>query len=1592
MKKEQQRLVRKYFSDTLSMLDEAISVHAFIPWVEEEVAEEWKLVKENLQKHEVFVFPAVPSLVLEETHGKDIKKIIDEVLIASDFSVHILGASYGKKIPELGNKSIQEYAFEKASKELKKVFVWVLPSEGKVLEGEQQDFIQRIQNSLSRNIYLYTSRNHTAFLEDVLSFVEKKIQEEEEIRKEYDMVFLGSALDSVHSHELIESLDETWNITTMTIEPSVLSIKEKGFEKLKQDAARLVKKSRLAVIYFKDAAEWALAFCQLIWKEVQGVSSGTVFLLIGEDMPPRNKFLKFKAPGVLFEVVSQEEVFPTINNLMARLIEGDIIQWKKISPYPGLRPFTEEESIFFSGRDENIEAILRILQEKHFVLVTGASGDGKSSLIYAGVIPHVKANFLSSLYTNWVIADFRPERTPLKNLANALARHIRDITYDKILDRLNYGFSAVVDLYKESSLYVDITSAEYMEAPEGVKREMRKEAANLLILIDQFEEFFTNEENFRDGVPSLNAQITMNLMLETIRIAESEGLPIYIVFTMRSDFIGQCVAFHGLAELIGQYSYFIPRMRRSGLQQVIENPALYNGDELEFRLVQRLLNDVGEGIDQLPVLQHCLYQIWKLAQEENTSLDLIHYAKVGGLATYKLPSEEREEFNAWFEKLPDYKKALYENPRLRNVLNKHANEIYETLHEYYQQKYNQSIKKEKAQYIVKRAFMCLTKIDEGRAVRNRMTLQEIVEVIGQPDIDASLVGRLLNVFREPQNTLLSPYIIPEKTDTYELAPNDIIDITHEALIRNWQRLAEWTDEEARSAQVFQELRLQLDQWLYNDKSPKYLLSVGPYTYFKEWFEKQQPTPRWILRYIAQEELAPDIPPLEQAEYYLEDMREFIEESGRRIGRNRRILLILLGLISGLLLLSLLAAYFAWEQRNEAIKQKIIAQEQAKIAEQQRVLAEINARKAESARLQAERARLIAEQQKLMAEQQKRIAEGERMNAEIQRKIAENEKLIAQYAKKIAENQTIIAENEKRKAIAAKNQAERSRKEALIQAEIAKIQRDNAYILQSLFLAYLSENQTNKKKPDVALLLALEGLPKDLENPERPYVEETEAALYYALNAIENAKPLKKLEGHKNKVVFNQFSPDGKYLVSTSWDKTARVWDVKTGKEVNVFKGHRHIVDRAVFSQDGTKLLTIANDFTARLWDVQNSDLIATYKGHLDEVTAADISPDGEKVATASMDATAIIWDAKSGKKLYELKGHPTGVVQVKFSPDGKILATADETGDISLWNVEDGTEIGRLNKHLKRVNYLTFSPGGKYLASASKDGNAIIWDLGTMSPHKILQGHKKEVIHLAFSPNEKKIVTASADKTAKVWEVRKGKLLATLKEHKKRIYKVSFSPDGKFIATNSADNTARLWDANKYVRLGIFYGNPAEGYSVAFDRESKILAMAGKHFSIVFYKLLPTGKELIEYAKSKKTRELTKDEKAQFFLSDKRVKTEILEQQLRKRLLRGYKEEDLKLLPVPEPPAPPKFQYVPGWTPPELETPNYEKENQNTLPEEEEKSSNENFSNSNAYHVVKRGETLFGIAKMYNLTVQKLKELNDIEGDQVYAGQKLKIK
>ena len=245
------------------------------------------------------------------------------------------------------------------------------------------------------------------------------------------------------------------------------------------------------------------------------------------------------------------------------------------------------------------------------------------------------------------------------------------------------------------------------------------------------------------------------------------------------------------------------------------------------------------------------------------------------------------------------------------------------------------------------------------------------------------------------------------------------------------------------------------------------------------------------------------------------------------------------------------------------------------------------------------------------------------------------------------------------------------------------------------------------------------------------------------------KERNQLKGHTGRVISARYSPDGKRILTASYDKndkTARIWDTQ-GKELAVLKGHTSTVNSAIFSEDGKRILTASYDNTARIWDTQGNQ-IAVLKGHTFGVNSARYSPDGKRILTASRDDTARIWDTQ-GNQIAVLKGHTFGVNSARYSPDGKRILTA------------------------------------------SWDKTARIWD--TQGNQIAVLGHRTGVNSARYSPDGKRILTTSLDKTARIWDIQ-GKELAVLKGHTGRVISARYSPDGKRILSASWDRTARIWD------------------------------------------------------------------------------------------------------------------------------------------------------------------------------------------------------
>ena len=241
---------------------------------------------------------------------------------------------------------------------------------------------------------------------------------------------------------------------------------------------------------------------------------------------------------------------------MVTLTEKGSVTTKLINPFPGLRPFHTNEAHLFFGREGQSEEVLTNLARNKFAAILGASGTGKSSLIYCGLLPILYGGFLHNGRSKWKVVITKPGSSPISNLATSIAQTFGGsdnedkIATDSLINRA---------LLKRSASGIFNVINQYGVNPQE----------NVLLLIDQFEELFRYQFSSRDADAINQVDHYINMIVNTVRQSE---LPIYVVITMRSDFIGECSPYQDLTRLINDSHYLIPQMSREGYQKAIIGP------------------------------------------------------------------------------------------------------------------------------------------------------------------------------------------------------------------------------------------------------------------------------------------------------------------------------------------------------------------------------------------------------------------------------------------------------------------------------------------------------------------------------------------------------------------------------------------------------------------------------------------------------------------------------------------------------------------------------------------------------------------------------------------------------------------------------------------------------------------------------------------------------------------------------------------------------------------------------------------------------------------------------------------------------------
>ncbi len=1045
------------------------------------------------------------------------------------------------------------------------------------------------------------------------------------------------------------------------------------------------------------------------------------------------------------------------------------------NPFPGLRPFNQEEDYLFFGREQQIAELMTLLRQQRFTAVTGTSGSGKSSLVRAGLIPELQGGMMKEAGSDWETLVLRPGGSPLRNLAAALAESQMEDPNDpkvmgELLATLNHSGLGLVEAIRQGDFPDD---------------------CNILILVDQFEEIFRFQQG--NAANQEEAADFVELLLEA---GKQTKVPIYIIATMRSDYLGDCTNFRGLTEAINEGEYLIPRLTRDQIRSCIEGPIRVGGGKISYALTQELLNSIGGAQDQLPVLQHALmrtFDQWVNDESDAEALELHHYRDVGGM---------------------------------EEALSRHADEVFQEL-------------RPELHGIAEGLFKAITELGvDNRGIRRPTRLDTLTEIVGA---DLEEVCEVVEAYRQPGVTFLMP------PDDVELLPETVVDISHESLMRVWRRLETWVEQESQSARIFRRLsdtaELHRDgrAGLYRDPDLQLALS---------WRDTTEPTQAWANRYADGFALAIDF--LEQSEAVAheaelrkeEDRRRELEQAKALAAAEaqraelqqraaRRMRALSLG-VAAIACLALVAFVYALTKQQEAQRQKVLAETNAAEAGASKKEAESNAE-------EARRLQLLSEEAQKQAEDS-----AEALNATLTRSqfVTAHEHLASgQKNLSLAYLARSLRTEPNYWQAAAQIVAQLSGQNFQIQQPVPMKmdepfpylgmdkRKRRAWTLTQDLTGAIWDTQTAKQ-----LGIMNQGKPSDW-----PEFTQDGTLLYVALpenggsivglstDTGEAVTPVMAVKDRYNKPfkVASRVPDEIRILLDDPQTRQLKFWNGVTGDAI-ALSGHSDapLVNWGYgYSPDHRLVYGLYENKTFSVWRTTDGSPVVLDQPHGLAVDEAGVSPDSQWMVLTSTVEQAVVW-----KPLFNAEGTEPidsmeeggGFQRVKFNfPPQKmyfhpqkpwvlLAGRVGMQGMLRVLDLESGKTVTSVTQNEFGARSTTSLAGFRFLGADEEDRILKRWIIGVATNEaesiRIMDLESGDEIHrfdfddstvsvANFTADGGRLVTSHEDHTLRIWDVFSGELIAPPIEHPYMPQFTLLDDGDKVVTFNVGDMSIRMYSA-----------------------------------------------------------------------------------------------------------------------------------------------------------------------------------------------------
>jgi WD40 repeat protein len=286
-------------------------------------------------------------------------------------------------------------------------------------------------------------------------------------------------------------------------------------------------------------------------------------------------------------------------------------------------------------------------------------------------------------------------------------------------------------------------------------------------------------------------------------------------------------------------------------------------------------------------------------------------------------------------------------------------------------------------------------------------------------------------------------------------------------------------------------------------------------------------------------------------------------------------------------------------------------------------------------------------------------------------------------------------------------------------------------------------------------------------------------------------------GHTREVYCAKFTPDGRRVVTASFDGIIYLWDARSGKLLHSFTGHDNLISGLDVSRDGSRAVTASHDGTIRVWDLVDLRQCGPamgdpLPGHSPNRIA--LAPDGRHALLASFSPTLVLLDLANRRVVRRFEGHKGKVVNnVAISANGTRAVSGGEDHTVRVWDMATGKHLHCFEGHTGNVHAVAYAPDGRHVLSGGWDDTVRLWEVETGKEVRRFSGRGGNAV--AFSPDGKRILIGG-DGTVSHWDVASGREITCFRHENHRkgwVGAVAFSPDGHYGLSGGNDGTARLW-------------------------------------------------------------------------------------------------------------------------------------------------------------------------------------------------------